>query len=131
MTDKIAKKMADSPGNPEHTGSHTSRAESDTAMGASAAGAGTISGGRTATSMGGGSTTGSRGIELTRVLDKAYEGKSLTDILSAPVSALHGLSDGDAQKLKDAFNIKTIRDLATNKYFLRAQGLHLLSESER
>jgi len=47
------------------------------------------------------------------------------------VSALQGLSDGDANKLKDAFNIKTVNDLATNKFFLRAVAIAQLAKSEK
>ncbi|MGU3432933.1 hypothetical protein ACNHUS_07925 [Actinomycetes bacterium M1A6_2h] len=54
--------------------------------------------------------------------DKAYDGKSLTELADAPVDALKGVSEGDAEHLKAAFNIKTVRDLGTNKYFLWAQA---------
>lgn len=60
---------------------------------------------------------------LDKLLDKAYEGKDLTDLVNAPVSALAGVSDGDAQFLKDAFNINTIGDLGRNKYFRAATAL--------
>lgn len=61
-------------------------------------------------------------------VDKAYESKSISEIADAPVDALQGVSEGDAQKLKDAFNIKTVRDLGTNKYFLWAQSIAKLAE---
>ncbi len=61
-------------------------------------------------------------------VDKAYESKSLTELADAPVDALQGVSEGDAQHLKEAFNIKTVRDLGTNKYFLWAQALTKLAE---
>ena len=61
-------------------------------------------------------------------LDKAYEGKSLEELADAPVSALQGVSDGDAEHLKAAFNITTVRDLGTNKYFLWAQSIAKLAE---
>jgi hypothetical protein len=60
-------------------------------------------------------------------LDKAYESKSLAEILDAPVSALAGVSDGDAEKLAAAFGIKTVRDLGSNKYFTAAAALVALS----
>jgi hypothetical protein len=62
-------------------------------------------------------------INLDKALDKAYESKSLGEILDAPVAALAGVSDGDAEKLAAAFGIKTVRDLGTNKYFTLAQAL--------
>jgi len=52
---------------------------------------------------------------------------SLEEILDAPVSALAGVSDGDAEKLDAAFGIKTVRDLGSNKYFTAAAALVALS----
>jgi hypothetical protein len=66
-------------------------------------------------------------INLDKALDKAYEGKSLAEILDAPVSALSGVSDGDAEHLASAFGIKTVRDLGSNKYFATAGVLVALS----
>jgi hypothetical protein len=61
-------------------------------------------------------------------LDKAWEGKSAQEIANAPVSALSGVSEGDAKHLQEAFNIKTVRDLGTNKYFRWAQGIAALAD---
>jgi hypothetical protein len=67
---------------------------------------------------------------LDKALDKAYEGMSLTELLAAPVAALAGVSDSDAEHLKAAFNIKTVRDLGTNKYFALAAALAALGDAE-
>jgi hypothetical protein len=67
--------------------------------------------------------------DLDTVLDKAYEDKSLQDILEAPVSALSGVSEADGEALKAAFNVKTVRDLGRNKYFKAAAALVALSEA--
>ncbi|MEJ8278131.1 hypothetical protein [Pseudonocardia spirodelae] len=61
-------------------------------------------------------------------VDKAYESKSIEELAAAPVAALQGVSDADAQHLKDAFNITTVRDLGTNKYFLWAQAIAKLAD---
>lgn len=61
-------------------------------------------------------------------LDKAYENRAITDIATAPVSALQGVSDSDAEHLKAAFGIVTVRDLGTNKFFLRAHAIATLSD---
>jgi hypothetical protein len=61
-------------------------------------------------------------------LDKAYETKPLEELADAPVAALQGVSDGDAEKLKAAFGIVTIKDLGTNKFFLWAQAIARLAE---
>lgn len=66
-------------------------------------------------------------INLDKALDKAWEGKSLDEILAAPVSALAGVTDADAEHLKAAFGITTVRDLGSNKYFAVAGVLVALS----
>jgi hypothetical protein len=67
------------------------------------------------------------GVVLDKVLDKAYESNSLDELLDAPVSALAGVSEGDAEHLAAAFRIRTVRDLGTNKYFTLAQALVALA----
>ena len=67
--------------------------------------------------------------DLAQLLDKDWEDKSLTEILKAPVSALQGVSESDADLLQKAFNIKTVGDLGKNKHFRAAQALSLLSET--
>lgn len=65
---------------------------------------------------------------LSSKFDKAYEDKSIEELASAPVAALQGVSDADAEKLEAAFGIKTVKDLGTNKYFLWAQAVAKLAE---
>ena len=67
-------------------------------------------------------------MQINKAVDKAYEKKSFKELADAPVDALQGVSEGDAQKLKEAFNVKTIRDLATLKYVRWAQAITTLSE---
>jgi hypothetical protein len=61
--------------------------------------------------------------DLNKILDKAYEEKSLAELVDAPVAALSGVSEGDAKLLAEAFNIKTVGDLGRNKYFRAAAAL--------
>jgi hypothetical protein len=65
---------------------------------------------------------------LDKILDKAYEEKSLPELVDAPVDALAGVSAGDAKLLDEAFNIKTVGDLGRNKYFRAAAALVDLAE---
>jgi hypothetical protein len=60
--------------------------------------------------------------------DKAYAGKSIEDLADAPVAALNGVSDSDAEHLKAAFNVKTVRDRGSNKLFVWAQAAAQLAE---
>ena len=67
-------------------------------------------------------------VSLTKILDKEWESKSLTEILAAPVSALSGVSEADAEKLSSALGIKTVRDLGSNKFFAAAGVLVALDK---
>jgi hypothetical protein len=58
-------------------------------------------------------------VDLSRGLDKAYENKSLTEILAAPPSALAGVTAADAEALKK-LGIDTVRELGSNKHFALA-----------
>ncbi len=66
--------------------------------------------------------------DLSKYLDKAFENKSLDEVLAAPVSALAGVSDSDAEHLQAAFNIKTVADLGKNKYFVAAAAMLALTK---
>jgi hypothetical protein len=61
-------------------------------------------------------------------VDKAYEGMSPQELKNAPVAALQGVSDSDAEHLKSAFGINTIGELGTNKYFRWAQAIVALAD---
>jgi hypothetical protein len=60
--------------------------------------------------------------------DKAYETLPTEELAQAPVAALEGVSESDAEHLKAAFNIKTVADLGTNKFLLWAQAVAKLAE---
>jgi hypothetical protein len=51
-------------------------------------------------------------------------------LADAPVTAL-GLSSSDADNLRQALNVETVRDLAENKYVRRAQAILNLANAER
>ena len=50
-------------------------------------------------------------------------------VLSFLKPPLAGVSDSDAQHLKDAFNIKTIGDLGKNKFFRAATLISQLNDA--
>jgi hypothetical protein len=62
-------------------------------------------------------------VDLAKLLDKAYEEKTLAELVNAPVSALAGVTEGDAKLLAEALNIKTIGDLGRNKFFRAAAAM--------
>ena len=67
--------------------------------------------------------------DVSQFFDKDYEQKEFSELADAPIGAIQGLSEGDAEKLKEAFNIKTVRDLAENKFVRVAQAVVALSGS--
>jgi hypothetical protein len=56
-----------------------------------------------------------------KILDKEFEAAEFEELREKPVSAVSGISEGDAALLKRAFGIDTIRELAENKYAEIAQ----------
>lgn len=69
-------------------------------------------------------------MNINKAVDKTFETKSLKEIADSPVHALQGLSAGDANLLKEAFNVKTVRDLANLKYVRWAQAIVNLADTE-
>ncbi len=61
-------------------------------------------------------------MDLGKALDKAYEDKTLDEVLKAPPSALAGLTEKHDAILAD-LGIKTVKDMGTNKYFALAGAL--------
>ncbi len=55
------------------------------------------------------------------ILDKAFESKEYEKLRKKPVSAISGVSEEDAKRLKKAFGIDNIQELAENKYVAIAQ----------
>jgi hypothetical protein len=68
-------------------------------------------------------------VNLDAFLDQEWHDKPLAEVLKAPVSALYGVSTGDADLLEQAFHIKTVADLGRNKFFRAAQLLEQLAEA--
>lgn len=69
-------------------------------------------------------------MNINKAVDKEWETKTLKEIADAPVAAIQGVSEGDAELLAKAFQIKTVRDLGTNKFFRWAQAIVALESSE-
>ena len=65
--------------------------------------------------------------DISKFVDKDCEGMDFKELAECPVAAIQGLSEGDAEKLNDAFNVKTIQDLADNKFVRIAQATTTLS----
>jgi len=69
-------------------------------------------------------------MNINKYLDKAYEKLTFKEIINAPVSAIQGITEKDGELLKEAFNVKTVSDLANLKYVKWAQAICVLAEGE-
>ena len=69
-------------------------------------------------------------MNLNSALDKEYEDKSLKELLDAPIEAFQGVSPRQAELLKEAFNIKTIGQMANLRFFKWARAIAILAEKE-
>ena len=65
--------------------------------------------------------------DISKFVDKAYEQQSFAELVKAPVAALQGVSEADAEALAKALGIKTIGDLANNKFVGWAQAISALA----
>ena len=61
-------------------------------------------------------------------VDRRYEDRNINELPDAPVEALRGLGKRGSEALQKAFGVKTIRDLATNDFVLKAQEVLRLAE---
>jgi uncharacterized protein (TIGR02271 family) len=61
-------------------------------------------------------------------VDRRYEDRDIYELPDAPVEALRGLGKRGSEALQKAFGVKTIRDLATNDFVLKAQEVLRLAE---
>lgn len=66
---------------------------------------------------------------LANMLDKEFETKPVTEVIKASPAALQGISDTGAEALQKYLGIKTIEDMASNKFFLWAQAMTTISKT--
>jgi hypothetical protein len=65
--------------------------------------------------------------DIAKYVDKAHEQKEFAELAELPIDALQGVSAADAAALQQAFGVKTIRQLAENKFVKAAQAIALLA----
>jgi len=76
-----------------------------------------------------GVSDGKYDMNINKAVDKAFEGKSLKEILDAPTSAIQGISDKGAEALAEV-GVKTVRDLGQWRFYLMARAIVTLAEKE-
>jgi hypothetical protein len=65
--------------------------------------------------------------DISKFVDKAHEQKDFAELAELPIDALQGVSAADAEALRKALNIRTIRQLAENKLVRAAQAITALA----
>ncbi|MBU2664323.1 hypothetical protein KOI35_12540 [Actinoplanes bogorensis] len=68
-------------------------------------------------------------VNLDALLDEPFRDLPLTDLVNAPVAALSGVSDEEAEGLSLAFGINTIADLAANPFIRAAVAITRMAEA--
>jgi hypothetical protein len=67
-------------------------------------------------------------VNLDAVLDPEYQSNSVTDLVNAPVSALSGIDEAEAEGLRQAFGIQTVGDLADNPFVRAAVAIREMAK---
>jgi hypothetical protein len=67
-------------------------------------------------------------VNLDAVLDPEFQSSSVTDLVNAPVSALSGIDEAEAEGLRQAFGIVTIGDLADNAFVRAAVAIREIAK---
>lgn len=69
-------------------------------------------------------------MNIDTIVDGSFAGKSFREICNAPISALRGVSAKDAKALQEAFNVRTVGELADLKFIRWASAIRILASEE-
>ncbi|MES3026016.1 MAG: hypothetical protein V4857_30920 [Pseudomonadota bacterium] len=69
-------------------------------------------------------------MNINTIIDDAYAGKCLRDLVASPINALRGVSAADAKLLAKAFGVNTIGELADLKFVKWACAIQTLAAGE-
>jgi hypothetical protein len=64
---------------------------------------------------------------ITQYVDKAHEQKNFAELADMPIDVLQGVSAADAEAIKKALSIRTVRQLAEHPAIRAAQAITLLA----
>ena len=68
---------------------------------------------------------------LAEILDPKWEKSDVRDLAKASPAVLSGLSERGAKNLQEAIGVRTVEELATNRYVLMAQVIANLAKFEK
>lgn len=67
-------------------------------------------------------------VNLDAVLTPEFQSSSVADLVTAPVTALSGIDEAEAEGLRQAFGIETIADLADNPFVRAAVAIREMAK---
>jgi hypothetical protein len=69
-------------------------------------------------------------MNITTIVTEQFQGKSLRELVDAPLTALNGIGPTQAQALEEAFGVSTIRQLAQLKIVSHAVAIEMMASAE-
>jgi hypothetical protein len=69
-------------------------------------------------------------MNINSIVNEGFREKCLRDLCTAPLTALAGVTPGQAQALRDHFGVETVSDLAAMKLFKTATAISALATEE-
>jgi hypothetical protein len=70
-------------------------------------------------------------MNISKCVGKDYEGKSFHEIANAPIDALTGISEKEAETIRNALHVNTIREFANLKFVKWATAITALAEEDQ
>jgi hypothetical protein len=70
-------------------------------------------------------------MNIDSIVTEKYHGKSLRELVDCPLTALCGIGEKQAKALRDAFDVKTIRELAQLKIVNYAVAIEMMAAAEQ
>lgn len=69
-------------------------------------------------------------MNINTIVTEQFQGKSLRELVDAPLTALNGIGPNQAQALQEAFGVTTIRQLAQLKIVSHAVAIEMMASAE-
>jgi hypothetical protein len=69
-------------------------------------------------------------MNINTIVTEQFQGKSLRELVDAPLTALNGIGEKEASALQEAFGVTTIRQLAQLKIVSHAVAIEMMASAE-
>jgi len=69
-------------------------------------------------------------MDIKTIVNEQFHGKSLRELADCPLTALVGVGEKEANALRDAFGVATIRQLAQVKIIANAVAIDMMADAE-